>query len=171
MLSRGSLRARRHLYASFGVALTAYIPGTVAAAFGATADLSAARRERLREVSGALEHACVRARAAACAAVLALLGLALGSPTTDPRSFAAPSQASALSQRRRRERIWPAVRATPCRGPQRPQWPPHVRAGGRWIYVGLRSCMYHKHPRAATFFVPTISARDYPKTNVFWGAL
>jgi len=114
MLSRGSLRARRHLYASFGVALTAYIPGTVAAAIGATAGLSAARRERLREVSGALEHACVRARAAACAAVLAprdaaaaavsLLGLALGSPTTDPRSFAAPSQASALSQRRRRER-------------------------------------------------------------------
>ena len=72
MLSRGSLRARRHLYARrgarHGVALTAYIPGAVAAAIGATADLSAARRERLRAVSAAREHPCARARPAARAA-------------------------------------------------------------------------------------------------------
>ena len=61
---RAAARANR-------VAPTAYASGIVAAAIGTTADLSAARHGRLREVSSARKHVCVRARAATCAAVSA----------------------------------------------------------------------------------------------------
>ena len=61
---RAAARANR-------VAPTAYASGVVAAAIGTTADVSAARRGRFREVSGARESACVRACAATCAAVSA----------------------------------------------------------------------------------------------------
>ena len=73
----------------------AYVSGTVADAIGTTADLSAARRGRSREVSGAREHVCMCVRAATCAAIGAarmpppLLrccqGRALGSSATYPR--------------------------------------------------------------------------------------
>ena len=60
--TRGAARGER-------VAPTAYVSGVVAAAIGTTADLCAALRGRLREVSGARESACACARVATCAAI------------------------------------------------------------------------------------------------------
>ena len=94
-----------------GLAPTARVVGAFAAAVSVTADPSAARRGRSREVSGAREHACVRVRVRprvrllappdAAAAAASLLGPRARVTDDLPASFAALSQATAPSQRRR----------------------------------------------------------------------
>ena len=113
--TRGEARADR-------VASTVYVSCIVSTAIGVTADLSAARRGRSREVSGQRRArarcvcACVRphvlAPPGAAAAAASLPGPRARVVHDLPASFAAPSQAPAPSQRaRRRARIRPSVEA------------------------------------------------------------
>ena len=106
--TRGEARADR-------VASTMYVSCIVSTAIGVTADLSAARRGRSREVSGQRRArarcvcACVRphvlAPPGAAAAAASLPGPRARVVHDLPASFAAPSQ------RRRRARIRPSVEA------------------------------------------------------------
>ena len=113
-----------------GFGATAHVPGVVAVAIAATADLSAAHRGRFREVRRVRKKRCM----CVCAAAWPLRcrmppppprrcpRLAPTSPTTHPARFAALAQAAAPPQRRRSaaaaRRAGPPQR--PLGGPQRP---------------------------------------------------
>ena len=96
--------------AADGVALTARVPGVVAAAVASTANVSGALRGCLHEVRAARKKCRVHVREATCTqlnstqlnSTAVTRCLAHTSPTAHPDPFAALAQAAAPPQRRRR---------------------------------------------------------------------